>query len=106
MGLYNGETAKDIAKRKNIDESEEILDWMGSTELAANLFRITQTEDVLDKKKISGENKACDTHYKVGKAVRNAISEIGGTMPEELPTPNKSTLEIEEEKLFRISNKD
>lgn len=64
------------------------------------------TEDVLDKKRISYEDKTCDTHYKVGKAVRNAISEIGGTMPEELPTPNKSTLEIEEEKLFRISNKD
>ena len=106
MGLYNGETAKDIAKRKNIDENEEILDWMGSTELAANLFRITQTEDVLDKKKISGEDKACDTHYKVGKAVRNAISEIGGTMPEELPTPDKSVNELEQDELLQISNKD
>lgn len=68
---------------------------MGSTELAANLFRITQTEDVIDKKKIQGEENACDTHYKVGRAVRNAIKEIGGTMPEQLPTPKKSVKEIE-----------
>lgn len=97
QGLYNGETAKDIAKRKNLSKDEEILDWMGSTELAANLFRITQTEDVIDKKKINGEDAACDTHYKVGKAVRNAIKEIGGTMPEELPTPKRSVKEIENE---------
>ena len=94
-GLYNGETAKDIAERKKLKDGEDILDWMGSTELAANLFRITQTEGVLDKKKINTEEIACDTHYKVGKAVRNAIKEIGGTMPEELPTPEKSVKEIE-----------
>ena len=82
MGLYNGETASSIAKRKNISEKEDILDWMGSTELAANLFRITQTEDVITNKKIKGEDNACSTHYRVGKAVRNAIKEIGGTMPE------------------------
>lgn len=105
MGLYNGETAKDIAKRKNLDAKEEILDWMGSTELAANLFRITQTEDVLDKKKINGEQVSCETHYKVGKAVRNAIKEIGGTMPEELPTPNRSVKELEREELLKLSNK-
>lgn len=104
QGLYNGETAKDIAKRKNLQEGEEILDWMGSTELAANLFRITQTEDVLDKKKIQGEDAACDTHYKVGKAVRNAIKEIGGTMPEELPTPEKSVKEIEAEMKRELLN--
>lgn len=95
QGLYNGENAKDISKRKNLDDKEDILDWMGSTELAANLFRITQTEEVIDKKKINGEENACNTHYKVGKAVRNAIKEIGGTMPEELPTPEKSVKEIE-----------
>jgi len=106
QGLYNGETAKDIAKRKKLAEGEEILDWMGSTELAANLFRITQTEDVIDKKKITGEEAACNTHYKVGKAVRNAIKEIGGTMPEELPTPKKSVKEIESEiKRNLIGNK-
>ncbi len=95
QGLYNGESAKDIAKRKNLDDKEDILDWMGSTELAANLFRITQTEDVLDKKKVEGEENACDVHYKVGKAVRGAIKEIGGTMPEELEVPKKSVKEIE-----------
>ena len=105
MGLYNGETAKDIAKRKSLDDSEEILDWMGSTELAANLFRITQTEDVLDKKKLNDEELACGTHYKVGKAVRNAIKEIGGTMPEELPTPLKSVKELEKEELLKLSKK-
>lgn len=103
-GLYNGETAKDIAKRKNIVDKEDILDWMGSTELAANLFRITQTEDVINKKQIKGEENACDTHYKVGTAVRNAIKEIGGTMPEELPTPEKSVKEIELEMMKEVVN--
>jgi len=93
-GLYNGENAKDIAKRKNIGDKEDILDWMGSTELAANLFRITQTEGVLENKKIKGEENACKTHYQVGKSIRNAIKEIGGTMPENLPTPEKSVKEI------------
>ena len=93
-GVYNGETAKDIAKRKKIDDNEDILDWMGSTELAANLFRITQTESVIDKKNIKGEQESCDTHYKVGKAVRGAIKEIGGIMPEDLPTPKKSVREL------------
>ena len=68
---------------------------MGSTELAANLFRITQTESVLDKKNIKCEEESCNTHYKVGKAVRGAIEEIGGIMPEDLPTPKKSIKELE-----------
>jgi len=103
-GLYNGETAKEIARRKNIDDKEDILDWMGSTELAANLFRITQTEDVINKKQIKGEENACDVHYKVGVSVRKAIKEIGGTMPEELPTPEKSFKEIENEMVKEIVN--
>ena len=105
-GLYNGETSKQIAKRKGIDPSkEDILDYMESTELAANLFRITQTDEVLKNKKISNEDEACKTHHKVGKAVRKTIKEIGGTMPEELPTSEKSINELEKEELKKISNK-
>ena len=105
MGLYNGETACDIAKRKKLDDKEEILDWMWSTELAANLFRITQTEDILDRNKVNDEDVACGTHHKVGKAVRNAIKEIGGAMPEELPTPEKSVKELERYELLKLSKK-
>ena len=94
-GLYNGESANDIAKRKNLRYREDILDNMGSVELGANIFRITQTESLLENQKLPNEQKATDTHYKVGKAVRNAIKEIGGIMPEDLPTPNKSIKEIE-----------
>lgn len=97
-GLYNGETAKDIAIRKGIEEKEDILDYMGSAELAANLFRITQTDEVLKNKNINNEEDACKTHHNVGKAVRQTIKKIGGTMPENLPTPSKSTKQIEKEK--------
>ena len=97
-GLYNGETANDIAKRKGLRYREDILDNMGSVELAANLFRITQTEQKLKNDKIKGENKANKTHYNIGKIVRNAIKEVGGTMPEDLPTPKKSLKELEKEK--------
>ena len=97
-GLYNGETAKDIANRKGISEKEDILDYMSSTELAANLFRITQTDEVLKNKNIDNENDACKTHHNVGQAVRQTIKKIGGTMPEDLPTPNKSIKQIEKEK--------
>ena len=100
QGLYNGENAKDIAKRKNIDEGEDILDWMGSAELGANVFRITQTEALLEKQQIPNENVATNTHYKVGKAVRKAIQEVGGTMPEDLPTPKQSIKQIEKEELI------
>ena len=75
-GLYNGETAKQIAKRKNIDEHEDILDYMGSEELGANLFRITQTEAKLKKDSVDNEKDACLTHYHVGKTVRKAIQEL------------------------------
>ena len=97
-GLYNGETAKDIADRKGISEKEDILDYMSSTELAANLFRITQTDEVLKNKNINNEYEACKTHHNVGQAVRQTIKRIGGTMPEDLPTPNKSAKLIEKEK--------
>ena len=97
-GLYNGETASDIAKRKGISEKEDILDYMSSTELAANLFRITQTDQVLKNKKIDNEDDACKTHHNVGQAVRQTIKRIGGTMPEDLPTPSMSAKQIEKEK--------
>ena len=95
--LYNGETANDIAKRKGLRYREDILDNMGSEELAANLFRITQTDAKLKKDNIIGEGNANEVHYEVGKKVRNAIADIGGTMPEELPTPDKSLKELEKE---------
>ena len=104
-GLYNGETAKQIAKRKNIKENEDILDYMGSEELGANLFRITQTEAKLKKDNISNEDDACITHYNVGKTVRKAIEELGGNMPETLPTPEKSIKELEIEELKKIESK-
>ena len=100
-GLYNGETADDIAKRKGLRYREEILDNMGSDELIANLFRISQTEQKLRKDDIKGENKANSTHYEVGKKIRKAIADIGGTMPEELPTPKKSLKQLEKEKNSR-----
>jgi len=96
-GLYNGETANDIAKRKGLRYREDILDNMGSDELIANLFRISQTEQKLKRDNISGENNACSTHYEVGRKVRKVIADIGGTMPEELPTPDKSLKELEKE---------
>ena len=94
-GLYNGETANDIAKRKGLRYREDILDNMGSVELGANIFRITQTEALLEKQEEKSELLATNTHYKVGKTVRKAIEELDGTMPENLPTPKKSIKEIE-----------
>ena len=96
-GLYNGETADDIAKRKNLRYREDILDNMGSTELAANLFRITQTDDRLKKDNVDNEYTASSIHYEMGQKVRKAIKDMRGTMPEELPTPNKSLKEIEKD---------
>ena len=105
-GLYNGETAKDIANRKGISEKEDILDYMSSTELAANLFRITQTDEVLKNKNINNEDDACKTHHNVGQAVRQTIKRIGGTMPEDLPTPSKSAKQIEKEKSKQLKEND
>lgn len=85
MGQYDGLGAKEIHKKKGLKKSENILDHMGSTELAANLFRATQTEEKLKREKIKGKEKANKTHYEVGKKVRQTIKELGGTMPEDLP---------------------
>ncbi len=99
MGLYNGETAEAIARRKGINsKKQDILDYMGSAELGANIFRITQTDELLKRNNVNNENEACSTHNKVGKAVRRAIEEVGGVMPENLPTPEKSIKELEKEK--------
>ncbi len=84
-GLYGGLDAKGIHKQKDLKKSQHILDHMGGTELAANLFRATQTEDKLRNENIKGKQKANQTHYEVGKKVRQTIQEIGGTMPENLP---------------------
>ncbi len=97
-GLYNGETAEDIAKRKGLNEKQAILDYMNSEELGANIFRITQTDALLKSNKVDTEKEACITHNKVGKAVRETIKKLGGTMPENLPTPEKSIKELEKEK--------
>ncbi|UCH92208.1 MAG: DNA damage-inducible protein D [Candidatus Aminicenantes bacterium] len=86
MGLYGELTAKNIHQRKGLKKSQKILDHMGSTELAANLFRATQTEDKIRRENIKGKNKANQTHYQVGQKVRQTIKELGGTMPEDLPT--------------------
>ena len=86
MGLYGGLDAKAIHAKKGLKKSQQILDHMGSTELAANLFRATQTEEKLHRENIQGKQKANKTHFEVGKKVRQTIQEIGGTMPENLPT--------------------
>ena len=96
-GLYNGETANDIAKRKGLRYREDILDNMGSEELAANLFRITQTEAKLKRDNVIGESKANNTHFIVGKNVREAIKKNGSVMPEDLPIPDKSLKELEKQ---------
>lgn len=100
-GLYNEETADDIAKRKGLRYREDILNNMGSEELAANLFRISQTESKLKKDNIQGEGKANETHYNIGKNIREVIAKNGGTMPECLPTPKKSLKELEKERKYQ-----
>ena len=97
-GLYNGETANDIFKRKKLRYREDILDNMGSEELADNIFRIAQTDAKLKRDNVDNEYTANSIHYEVGKEIRDSIKRMGGTMPEDLPTPNKSLKELEKEK--------
>lgn len=97
QGLYGGLGVKEIHQRKGLKKSHKILDHMGSTELAANLFRATQTDEKLRREKINGKEKANRTHFVVGRKVRQTIAELGGTMPEDLPTPEKSIKQIEKE---------
>ena len=106
QGLYGGLGAKDIHRRKGLKKSQNILDHMGSTELAANLFRATQTEEKLRRENVRGKEKANQTHYDVGRKVRKTIEELGGVMPENLPTPEKSIDQIKRaEEKKRISEK-
>ncbi len=96
-GLYNGETADDIFKRKKLRYREDILDNMGSEELANNIFRIAQTDAKLKRDKVDNEYTANSVHYEVGKEVRESIKRLGGTMPENLPTPNRSLKKLEKD---------
>ena len=105
MGLYGGLDVEDIHSRKKLEVGQKILDYMGSTELIANLFRISQTEEKLRKDRVEGAETATSIHYNVGKEVRTAIKKIGGTMPEDLPTPKKSIQEIEQEQMARLKAK-
>ena len=96
-GLYNGETANDIAKRKGLRYREDILDNMGSDELIVNLFSISQTNQKLINDNVQGEGNANGIHFNIGKNIREVIAKNGGTMPEDLPTPDKSLKELEKE---------
>jgi DNA-damage-inducible protein D len=104
MGLYGGLTVDNIHERKGLKENEKILDFMSSSELISNLFRISQTEEKLKRDKVDTADKATETHYGVGKEVREAIERVGGTMPENIPTPAKSISEIEKEQLKKLKN--
>ncbi|MFZ5561795.1 MAG: DNA damage-inducible protein D [Pseudomonadota bacterium] len=97
-GLYGGRGAKDIHAAKGLKKSQKILDHMGSTELAANLFRATQTEEKLRRDQVRGKRDANQTHFEVGQKVRQTIADLGGTMPEELPTPEASIQQLEKGK--------
>jgi DNA-damage-inducible protein D len=104
VGLYGGLGAQDIHRRKGLKKSQQILDHMGSTELAANLFRATQAEDKLRREKITGKDKANRAHREVGAKVRQTIRELGGTMPEELP-PAESIKKLESKDRKTLADK-
>lgn len=105
MGLYGGMTVDDIHKKKGLAVGQKILDYMGSTELIANLFRISQTEEKLRKDSVDDATTATSVHHAVGREVREAIEKIGGTMPEDLPTPEKSVAQLEKERLDLLRQK-
>ncbi len=104
-GLYGGLGAKEIHGQKGLKKSQKILDHMGSTELAANLFRATQTEEKLKREGVSGKSAANRTHHEVGRKVRQTIQDLGGTMPENLPTPDKSIGQLERLTQKKVGNK-
>jgi len=103
MGLYGGLRENDIHERKDLtSESQKILDYMGSEELGANIFRATQTDAKLRREQVKGKEKANSTHFQVGREVRDTIKRLGGTMPEQLPTPEKSIQELQREDQRRL----
>ena len=107
QGLYGGLKAKDIHKdihaRKSLQKNQEILDFMGSDELAANIFRASQTKQKLEREQVKGKDQANRTHNAVGKEVRDTIKRLGGTMPEDLPTPKESIQQIEQNEKKRLA---
>lgn len=103
-GLYNGLTMADIHERKGLADSEHILDNMGSVELAANLFRATQTDEKLKRDRIQGAQNANNTHYEVGQKVRKTMADLGNTMPERLPTPLESVKALKKKSKKKIEN--
>lgn len=103
QGLYGGLGMREIHARKGLKKSQKILDHMGSTELAANLFRATQTDEKLRREHIQGKENANRTHYEVGAKVRQTIKELGGTMPEDLPNPDKSIQQLEREQKKKLT---
>ena len=104
MGLYGGLDAKAIHEKKGLKKNQQILDHMGSTELAANLFRATQTEEKLKRDKVKTKIEANNTHHNVGKKVRKTIEELGGTMPEDLPTPDTSVKKLAREQQKKLGD--
>ena len=102
MGLYGGMKVEDIHKKKGLKKNEKILDFMSSTELIANLFRISQTEEKLKKDKTATADEANEIHFLVAKEVRGTIERVGGTMPEDIPVPEKSITEVEKEQLKKL----
>jgi DNA-damage-inducible protein D len=103
-GLYGGETVADIHKRKNLKPKEKILDFMNTQELIANLFRLSLAEEKIRKDNVQGADEANETHNRVGQEVRETIQRVGGVLPENQPTPNKSIEEVQREQLKRLKN--
>jgi DNA-damage-inducible protein D len=101
-GLYGGLGARDIHRRKGLKQRQQILDHMGSDELAANIFRASQTKQKLEREQITGKDKANAAHHEVGSEVRDTIKRLGGTMPEDLPTPEKSIQELQRDEQKRL----
>jgi len=102
MGLYGGLTVADIYARKGLDKTDKILDYMGSTELIANLFRISQTEEKMRLDEVASPQEANNTHFEIAEKIRKAMIDMGTTLPENMPTPDKSIQVIEREEIRRL----